>query len=308
MSVAILLDPYKVVDICDDFESVVHVLIYHAVRYLPSDCERVGDWIEDFFDSYNISADGSYLCGTLKRVTIQDAGRLRLTTTGKPLLFKGPMDRLLHTLLQAFKAYYAVKTYDSQPKCLPAPRSTAMGPPSPSPSPSSSERRPIKRLRPSYTKPLPGPSLTNTSTYAPTQEDRDLALHVQDHRRMIGMLYDALSDEEWDLEEGKVKPRDRIPKDWQPRRAFGPSVVSMLNQSNRTLLEQHSLQGVINRADSTPTKSSSSSSSLPSLPRPPSKIAAMRPNPKPKKDSTLGESAQSGPSKHSRNTRPSGGL
>ena len=124
---------------------------------------------------------------------------------------------------------------------------------------------------------------TTPAEYVPTQEDRDLALNVEDHNSMIGILLSALRWKGWDLGKGKVT-KDRVPKDWQPRRAFGPSVVSLLNQSIRTRLEEYSLQGVINRADSTPTKSSSSSSSLPSLPRPPSKIAAMRSNPNPKKE------------------------
>ena len=52
MSVALLNNPSKVVEIADDLEAHFYVLLYHAVRYLRSNCTNVPNWIEDFFDVF----------------------------------------------------------------------------------------------------------------------------------------------------------------------------------------------------------------------------------------------------------------
>ena len=50
------------VKIADDLEAHFYVLLYHAVRYLRSNCTNVPNWIEDFFDVFTIE-DGQYKCG-----------------------------------------------------------------------------------------------------------------------------------------------------------------------------------------------------------------------------------------------------
>ena len=52
MSVAMLTENSKVVEIADELESFYHVILYNAVRYLASNCTNAGAFIEDFFDTY----------------------------------------------------------------------------------------------------------------------------------------------------------------------------------------------------------------------------------------------------------------
>ncbi|TFK81213.1 hypothetical protein K466DRAFT_444058, partial [Polyporus arcularius HHB13444] len=65
MSVALLNRPTKAVEIPDDLESLFYVLLYHAVRYLKSNCASVPTWLEEFFDVFSYR-DGAYECGARK--------------------------------------------------------------------------------------------------------------------------------------------------------------------------------------------------------------------------------------------------
>ena len=102
MSVALLNNPSKVVEIADDLEAHFYVLLYHAVRYLRSNCTNVPNWIEDFFDVFTID-DGQYKCGHKKDNAITK-GEL-VIKSGTPLEFNSPMDALLCQLVQAFRAF-----------------------------------------------------------------------------------------------------------------------------------------------------------------------------------------------------------
>ena len=116
MSVALLLKDTKVVEIPDELESFFWVLIYYAVRYLPSNVIDVGNWLEDHFDTFSFQA-GKYVCGSTKRRVFSSDldGGLVASEPSSPedLKFGGPLDTFIGECLVRFTAYYRVYNYKS---------------------------------------------------------------------------------------------------------------------------------------------------------------------------------------------------
>ncbi|KAI0323283.1 hypothetical protein GY45DRAFT_1264877, partial [Cubamyces sp. BRFM 1775] len=52
LSVGMLTQNPKTVEIPDELESYLHVLLYFSVRYLESNCKDPAAFIESYFDSY----------------------------------------------------------------------------------------------------------------------------------------------------------------------------------------------------------------------------------------------------------------
>lgn len=268
MSVALLRDPHKIVERADDLESFTHIIIYNAVRYLGSDCANVGDWIEDFFDSYCLDSNGMYTCGDLKLLTVTETAKLM--AQGKELRFKSPMDALLKSLLTSLKAYYAVKAYDTKAKLLPesTPATTT---------PTVAPSEPVLKLNEAAIfSPFELTTTTkldsdsdldqDTAESAPSEADRETAERVTSHQGLCGLLMAAMRSTQWKHD----KVEDRVPIDWQPKRAIGPSVVSTVARNKRRRLQEGSQHGVMSSAES-PAPSSSSS-----LMRAPSKVSSMQ--------------------------------
>ncbi|KAH9884211.1 hypothetical protein C8Q73DRAFT_627066, partial [Cubamyces lactineus] len=109
LSVGMLSSHPKAVEIQDDLESFVHVVLYHAVRYLRSNCENIGEFIESYFDAYTLQ-NGVYTCGVNKLLTMKLNGYLQIKDKVR-LEFGSPMDSIFGQLLPIFKAYYAVQSY-----------------------------------------------------------------------------------------------------------------------------------------------------------------------------------------------------
>ena len=66
MSVHGLLDPRRVTTIADDLESLFHVLLYFAIRFLPHNCtDAVGPLLATYFDDYTEGAERR-TCGQMK--------------------------------------------------------------------------------------------------------------------------------------------------------------------------------------------------------------------------------------------------
>lgn len=220
MSVAILTDIFKIVEIPDDLESFLYVLLYYAIRYLRSNCDDVGDWIEAFFDSYTLSRDGSYTCGEKKATTLKYFGELR--TGSSKLTFGEPMDELFDSLFQSFKAYYAVKLYDSMSQALPSAPSHG-----PSNAPMTSGLAPSLDYTPITVdyqlKKKTKVTRRNNHYYAPSELDREQAENVADHDGMLALLIDLTNKTGWPLDD---KVGDRVPKDWTSKLPFGLSIAS----------------------------------------------------------------------------------
>lgn len=68
----------------DELESILYVLLYEALRYLPSNCVELAEFMASFFDDGH-QRDLEYICGDKKLGTMQ-TGRLRMNGT-EPIIF-----------------------------------------------------------------------------------------------------------------------------------------------------------------------------------------------------------------------------
>ncbi|KAI0719715.1 hypothetical protein C8T65DRAFT_826720 [Cerioporus squamosus] len=145
LSVNCLVNKQKTVDIPDDLESLFHVLLFFAVRFLPHNIkdEHVGLFLSQYFDDYSESYAGSS-CGPSKYAAMYN-GEINLTllTNGSGTVVEGvakvdllkfytsaltptesgsaapaahPINALLSAVLEWFKSYYALgKLLDETP-------------------------------------------------------------------------------------------------------------------------------------------------------------------------------------------------
>ncbi|TFK79285.1 hypothetical protein K466DRAFT_668164 [Polyporus arcularius HHB13444] len=208
MSVALLSRNSFIVGILDELESFLHVILYHAARYLPSNCDdfTIASYIYDYFDTYGVDGD-VYVCGDKKAHTIKTG--ILVVNDRKILEFSSPMDELLSEVLSWFRAHYFVANYSRKVE-KPQPDSEEM------PSDSSSEDE-------TPTLPFALPSLpTATSTSqprrkaavkdkAPTEVDTVLASYVQVHQYMKDLFWESFHDPRWKPE----KKRDHFTKGWK---------------------------------------------------------------------------------------------
>ena len=220
MSVALLShdpEPPSIVRIADELESFFHVLLYHAARYLPSNCDDhvIASYIDKYFDTYESDVDGFvYVCSDKKASTIK-TGKLAVNN-GTVLKFSSPMDDLFSEVLAWFRARYLVADYNRKARMQR--EETA----------SSDENSPN---RPSYSEddtpsfPFALPSLLSTTSHsrrrraavhnsAPTEEDRAFASYLEDYQYMKDLFQEVFHSPRWRQE----RKRDRVPKGWMIRR------------------------------------------------------------------------------------------
>ncbi|KAI0684177.1 hypothetical protein C8T65DRAFT_722537 [Cerioporus squamosus] len=254
MSVALLNRPTKAVEIPDDLESLFYVLLYHAVRYLKSNCTSVPNWLEDFFDVFSYH-EGAYACGAKKEKAI-DSGEL-IVKTGTQLQFNSPMDELLDRLLRAFQAYYAVKKYDKNHKAaslqteLPTATTSSSTAQATRPRKSKSIRR-LPDVDDQVLAQLPrAPPKKPKQTPPPTEEDRELAGSISNALAFLRLLSEY-TDVDWVADD---KEGDRVPADWFSTKPIGPTYLpgNTSNKRQRKMSHIHSLPAVLNAPDS-PTR------------------------------------------------------
>ena len=246
MSKALLDCPTKVAEIPDDLESLFYVLLYHAVRYLKSNCTCVPNWLKDFFDVFSY-ANGAYRCGQKKRYAI-DHAKLVIDSPFNKLQFNSLMDKLLRRLLQSFRAYYAVKAYDEGLKNV----SRRLPQPAATPSSTVVRRRrrkvaPLPSFKPSYQPPAQRTPLVhspNTDDKPPTDQERLLANDISYPELFLTLLRE-FADMEWATDD---KEGDRVPADWVSTRPFGPTVFpnNTSNKRQRRMMDPRSLPNVLN--------------------------------------------------------------
>ena len=124
MSVQALNDPEKAITIEDEIEAFFHVLLYHAIRFLPHNIkpESVPQFLVDYFDSCSVIKDDEYGCGFTKRAAIVH-GMIEVapghrTDSSQTLKFLHPVDKgtahpindIIQRLLISFKAAYDLHT------------------------------------------------------------------------------------------------------------------------------------------------------------------------------------------------------
>ena len=207
MSVALLSHDSFIVRIADELESFFHVILYHAARYLPSNCDdfTIASYIDGYFDTYGV--DGSvYVCGDKKANTIK-TGTLAVNDR-KVLKFNSPMDDLLSEVLSWFRAHYLVVDYNRRVEKQPK-EATQSGEQSPD----------LEDDTPSL--PFALPSLPSKTSHlrrravvhdsAPTEEDETFASYLRVHQYMKDLFEELFHDPRWRPE----RKRDRIPKGWK---------------------------------------------------------------------------------------------
>lgn len=70
MSAATLDDSFRVITISDENESFFHLLLFFAIRFLPSNCRDVSKFMYDYFDGYKKHED-VYKCGSDKLAAME---------------------------------------------------------------------------------------------------------------------------------------------------------------------------------------------------------------------------------------------
>ncbi len=220
MSVALLNRPQKDAEIPDDLESLFYVLLYHAVRYLKSNCPNVPDWLEDFFNVFSYF-DGAYGCGHWKQNAIQTEQLVLKRATRTPLIFNSPMDELLGSLLDSFQAYYFVKAYDEKQQEAEAQSQLKTPTLSTSASGASRPRRKYDLTFKVDKQVLAQLAARRPPVRVPSEEQRELAKIVSNPQLFVAWLQRyAMMDWPADDKEG-----DRVPADWFDSTTIGPTNV-----------------------------------------------------------------------------------
>lgn len=206
MSINLLQEPSRLVQIADELESFFHLLVYYAVRHLRSTCDKPSSWITEYFYRYS----GREHLGR-KLSTVQTRGRLETVSPPGPLLFFSPLDELLFTALQSFKAHYKVMDHERQEAY------DRTHPPSPPPPPmvpmTAARRRLMRRnchvdedVRAVLSAERAARDLVDRG---PTTEERELAAKLKDHTFMLAHFERFLQDPSWSDD-------DRIPSPSPP--------------------------------------------------------------------------------------------
>ncbi|KAH9849440.1 hypothetical protein C2E23DRAFT_888169 [Lenzites betulinus] len=269
MSVATLNNHSKVVETSDELESFLYVVLYHGVRYLPSNCKDVGDFIDGFFDSYTVM-EGKFRCGYRKSQAMSD-GEIELDSgeTGSDdtqilLKFDSPLDDYLTRVLPWFEAHYAVIKYDKSQNAkkvadLLRPSITTTAPVN-----ALKRRTAVSYLRmgtldvPEEPVEPPAPEVKK-----PTDIQRALARQIQNHNYMARVLVNVIEDPRW-LALGKDRVvGDNVPIDFRPERIVAP--IPMV--STNTLKRRCTRATISAPVSRTPNTGTSSSSKLPRKPR-----------------------------------------
>lgn len=200
----------------DDLESFFHVLLYMAIRYLPSNCEDVPKFIEKFFESAEV-ANGELVCGE-KKFSAMLSGEVLVNTAQVPLKFYAPdaqagaapiahpINDIFEKLLCWFGAYYRQNRLrqNQEPSTAVTIRSD--------PTAQTSSSDTVHLLRDRHTKRKKAPldddydAQKNIRASQQRQEDEALAKRLESHSFMFTLLHDSASKNGWPKDE---KVRDQ---------------------------------------------------------------------------------------------------
>ena len=172
MSVHALNDETRRIILPDELESIFHVLLYVAVRFLPHNLpdQDVGQFLYDYFDGYSFYSSG-VRCGWAKRHAM-NSGEISLQS------YNGDQDRNNETLrfgivppmpplLPLPPSVTTGRQTTPQPSSAPPAEPAAHSSGSHSPVPGSSSARAPDMTAPSQNHPLPAND--NPSPLAPSQ-------------------------------------------------------------------------------------------------------------------------------------------
>nr|VWO97253.1 Uncharacterized protein [Ganoderma boninense] len=127
MSAHALNSPFRKIVIQDELESFFHVLIYHAIRFLPHNLKTddVGKFLHDYFDAAGTNSSGYYCCGKTKK-TVMRQGAIDISE------YNGDHDAENTTLRFLWPSQKPVAPSPQEEPDLPSERSSSPPPASPS--------------------------------------------------------------------------------------------------------------------------------------------------------------------------------
>ncbi|CDO78019.1 hypothetical protein BN946_scf184907.g9 [Trametes cinnabarina] len=85
-SASALGNPSKRIIVQDDMESFFHLMLYFAIRFLPHNCENVGEFMDAYFDGY-VEANGVYYGGGDKMAAMR-SGTLKTLRYNSLIFFE----------------------------------------------------------------------------------------------------------------------------------------------------------------------------------------------------------------------------
>lgn len=218
LSAGALTYPEKQIVVQDELESVVHVMIHMAIRFLPHNCDdnNVGRLLYYYFDDCQ-ATDTGFGCGALKK-TAMTTGRVKFQQQGKDIDLRfhwgsksdarHPIDELLETLLGWFEAYYAVTDEGTGLPKNPETRDNAFYP-------SSALMSMVNEVDIDALFADETPSEPSSASSAPKSKSRDraadleLAAKLKNHRAMIVLFKESL-EKQWPE---KDRTADKRPED-----------------------------------------------------------------------------------------------
>ncbi|KAJ2966718.1 hypothetical protein NUW54_g13727 [Trametes sanguinea] len=118
LSAHALAHPGKQIGVEHEMESFFHVLLYYAVRFLPTNCPDITPFVYDYFDGFTRHED-RYAAGMVKLFAME-VGSLRVGAVfelaflqsrpeqGKSMPLLHPINALIYNLLNIFTAQYAL--------------------------------------------------------------------------------------------------------------------------------------------------------------------------------------------------------
>ncbi|CDO68850.1 hypothetical protein BN946_scf185035.g3 [Trametes cinnabarina] len=124
LSAHALAHPSKNIDIEDEMESFFHVLLYYAIRYLPTNCSPadITPFMYEYFDGYTKNGDNyaasvtKHLAMMTGRILVSSSFVLQFYTSpclsGRPAPPLHPINILFSNLLDIFKAQYTLYDMD----------------------------------------------------------------------------------------------------------------------------------------------------------------------------------------------------
>ncbi|KAI8976568.1 hypothetical protein BD414DRAFT_445984 [Trametes punicea] len=250
MSVFLINEPKKAVDIPDELEAFFHVLLYYSVRYLRSNCQDVPLYMEHYFEAYRIE-NGQYQCGAGKSSTMEN-GRLKISDKNGYLQFNSPIDRILQVWLGLLKAHYEVRRYEQRRKATPP----------------SSEGQGASQKRQSYGEvdepPVVNPNFISVLSRAPTPHPPSPDVHLDaqrlaTHQDIVFLVYMCLQEDPdaglpcpWPLDD---KVEDQYPPTTKKRLATAPTeLLERDSRSKRRKVE--SIASFSTASHSVPVRSS----------------------------------------------------
>ncbi|KZT04636.1 uncharacterized protein LAESUDRAFT_682471 [Laetiporus sulphureus 93-53] len=235
-SAMVLLQPAKAVEVADELEAFYYVLLYNALRYLHNTCSDLPELMSGLFD-LAVFSNNDYWCPTHKYLTVT-SGQLKWLAqkiyflpaklpTGTQvdvdaLSNEHPLNGILSTLLDWFKARYVVADADGKlnpPNYLRRAAAKASHPaPSLAPENDGDQAQKVQvaaNLQAKWRRVATQSDLIAQNEAAQKRikantivEQRDLARNLETHEAMISLLINTMAHKDWPT---KDRAGDQLP-------------------------------------------------------------------------------------------------